>query len=126
MTDEYKVDPALPILFGFDFNVEWYSVVVERNPSKKVNHRVGDFYNKDFYRTAVLRAIAKNNRCDRTRRAVRTERPCRFLPCVHHRIGNDAETRKGRLAYARTVFIIARLCRRIKRLKPISASVSCR
>jgi len=28
MTEEYKADPTLPILFGFDFNVDWYSVVV--------------------------------------------------------------------------------------------------
>jgi hypothetical protein len=28
MNEEYKVDPSLPILFGFDFNVDWYSIVV--------------------------------------------------------------------------------------------------
>jgi hypothetical protein len=28
LTDDYKIDPNLPILFGFDFNVDWYSVVV--------------------------------------------------------------------------------------------------
>jgi hypothetical protein len=28
MTEEYKIDPTLPILFGFDFNVDWYSIVV--------------------------------------------------------------------------------------------------
>ena len=38
------------------------TAMLERNPSKKVNHRVGDFYNKDSYRTAVLRAIEKANR----------------------------------------------------------------
>ena len=27
MTEEYKVDANLPILFGFDFNVDWYSIV---------------------------------------------------------------------------------------------------
>ena len=28
LTEDYNVDPQLPILFGFDFNVDWYSVVV--------------------------------------------------------------------------------------------------
>ena len=28
MTEEYRIDPSLPILFGFDFNVDWYSIVV--------------------------------------------------------------------------------------------------
>jgi hypothetical protein len=28
MTEEYRIDPTLPILFGFDFNVDWYSIVV--------------------------------------------------------------------------------------------------
>ena len=36
--------------------------MLERHPSRRVNHRVGDFYNKDSYRAAVLRAIAKANR----------------------------------------------------------------
>jgi len=38
------------------------TAMLERNPKKKVNRRVGDFYNKDSYRTAVLRAIEKANR----------------------------------------------------------------
>jgi hypothetical protein len=28
LTEEYKIDHSLPILFGFDFNVDWYSIVV--------------------------------------------------------------------------------------------------
>ena len=34
----------------------------ERKPNMKVSQRVGRFYNKDSYRVAVLRAIAKQNR----------------------------------------------------------------
>jgi integrase len=36
--------------------------MTERNPKKKVNCRVGEFYNKDSYRVAVLRVIEKANR----------------------------------------------------------------
>jgi hypothetical protein len=28
LTETYKIDSTLPILFGFDFNVDWYSIVV--------------------------------------------------------------------------------------------------
>jgi hypothetical protein len=45
MTDEYKVDPALPILFGFDFNVDWYSVVAAQ-------YKEGMFYVFDEVRLA--------------------------------------------------------------------------
>jgi len=34
----------------------------ERRPNRKVDHRIGEFYKKDSYRTAVLRAIEKANR----------------------------------------------------------------
>ena len=37
------------------------TAMMERNPNKKVNCRVGDFYNKDSYRIAVLRAIDRAN-----------------------------------------------------------------
>ena len=37
------------------------TAMLERKPNKKVSHRVGGFYNKDSYRTAVLRAIEKRN-----------------------------------------------------------------
>jgi integrase len=38
------------------------TAIAERNPKKKIDYRVGDFYNKDSYRVAVLRAIEKANR----------------------------------------------------------------
>jgi integrase len=36
--------------------------MLERKPGMKVREQVGDFYNKDSYRTAVLRAIPRANR----------------------------------------------------------------
>jgi len=38
------------------------TAMAERKPGMKVRAEVGDFYNKDSYRVAVLRAIAKRNR----------------------------------------------------------------
>jgi integrase len=38
------------------------TAMIERHPNWKVNTRVGEFYNKDSYRIAVLRAIEKANR----------------------------------------------------------------
>jgi len=38
------------------------TAMLERKPGMKIRNEVGNFYNKDSYRTAVLRAIAKQNR----------------------------------------------------------------